>query len=490
MSFLEDNNSVNLKTSSILGFLHAFGGQAVRLMLTVVYTVVLARLLTPGDYGLFTMAWVIVGFFYNIRDLGLASATIQSPDLDKEELNALFWLNALIGAAFTLLIMLCAHLFAKLYGRNELFGIFITLAVIFLLSGFNVQLQAVMRRKMEFLTINRIHNVSLLLGISVAIGLAVTGAGHWSLVGLHLSNELAQTVLFWKFSHWKPSCTGSLSKAKPFLSYGKNLSIFNITQNFAFMFDQLILGWLWGASILGLYNRVVTLLFMPARHMQIPINQVSLSIMSKLQSKPDHFRRFYRRILNFIGFLWIPFLSMVGVFPKEMIYIVLGPQWTDGSGLLTILFLGVLPLPFYQTMSWVYQSLGKTRQLRNWGFFSTPVLIFILCLGAPYGSMGVAMAYSIGLNVLFVCRLFLIYKQTPICLSDFWAALMRPLVVGFIFFGVLLLTKYSASGLPSTLLLFVGIFCGLVSLFLLVTIWSSLRREIFYFPKMILTLRN
>ena len=80
---------------------------------------------------------------------------------------------------------------------------------------------------------------------------------------------------------------GSLSKAKSFFTYGKNgknLSIFNIGQSFAFMFDQLILGWLWGASILGVYNRVVTLLFMPARHMLIPINQVSLSTMSKLQS--------------------------------------------------------------------------------------------------------------------------------------------------------------------------------------------------------------
>ena len=191
MFFHKNNNADNLKTSSIIGFVYAFGGQAIRLLLIVVYTMILARLLTPDEYGLFIMAWVIIGFFYNIRDLGLTSATIQSPNPQKEEVNALFWLNVLIGAGFALLIMLCAPIFAKLYGRNELYEIFITLAVIFILSGCNVQFQAVMRRRMEILAINYIHNVSLLIGILVAICLALNGAGYWSLVGLHLSNELA-----------------------------------------------------------------------------------------------------------------------------------------------------------------------------------------------------------------------------------------------------------------------------------------------------------
>ena len=93
MSTPKENIAVNLKTSSILGFLHAFGGQAVRFVLTVVYTVILARLLTPGDYGIFMMTWVIVGFFYNIRDLGLVSATVQSRSFVEEEMSALFWLN-------------------------------------------------------------------------------------------------------------------------------------------------------------------------------------------------------------------------------------------------------------------------------------------------------------------------------------------------------------------------------------------------------------
>ncbi len=375
MFFSENKNAGNLKSSSILGFAHAFSGQAIRLLLTVIYTMILARLLTPGEYGLFIMAWVIIGFFYNIRDLGLTSATIQSPHLEREELNALFWLNVFIGVGFTFLMMLCAPLFAKLYRRNELFGIIITLDMIFSLSGFNIQFQAVMRRRMEFLAINRIHNISLLIGILVAIVLALNGAGYWSLVGLHLCNEFVQTALFWKISNWKPGQIGSFSRAKSYFAYGKNLSIYNIGQNFAFMFDQLILGWLWGASILGIYNRALTLLFMPARHMLIPINQVSFSAMSKLQSDTGKFRQFYRRLLNLIGYLWIPFLAVAGAYPKEVILIVLGPQWTEGSSLLTLLVFGALPYPVYQTINWVYQALGKTEQLRNWGFISSPFLI-------------------------------------------------------------------------------------------------------------------
>ena len=486
----EKNNAVSLKSSSVLGFVHAFGGQAIRLLLTVVYTVILARLLTPGEYGLFIMAWVIIGFFYNIRDLGLTSATIQSPHLEKEELNALYWLNVFIGAGFTLLIILCAPLFVKLYGRNELYEIFIALAVIFILSGFNVQFQAVMRRRMEFLAINRIHNVSLLIGILVAIGLALNGAGYWSLVGLHLGNELVQTMLFWRVGNWKPGPIGSLSRAKSFFTYGKNLSIFNIGQSFAFMFDQLILGWLWGASILGIYNRVMTLLFMPARHMLIPINQVSLSTMSKLQSDAEKFRRFYRRLLNLIGYLWIPFLAVAGAYPKEVILVVLGPQWTEGSSLLTIFVLGALPMPFYHTMTWVYQALGKTGQLRNWGFFSSPFLIVILLLGSPYGSMGIAKAYAIGMNGLLLYRLYLISRQTPIRISDYGQAFARPVVVSLLFFGVLHLSRLVVGQWTPVALLFGGLACGGFSIILLLIFWTSLRNEILYFPKLILNLRN
>ncbi len=486
----KENNTLNLKAISIAGFLHAFKGQAVRLILTVTYTVVLARLLTPGEYGLFFMAWVIVGFVHNIRDLGLTSATVQSPQLEKEERNSLFWVNVFIGVGFTLLIMLCAPLFAKLYGRSELSGIFTLLAVIFIFGGFNIQFQAVFRRNMEFLIINRIHNFSLLVGIIVAICLALNGAGYWSLVGLHLSNEIMQTLLFWRFSNWKPGRIESISNVKSFLTYGKDLSIFNIGQNFTLMFDQLILGWLWGASVLGIYNRMAIMLLMPLRQLMIPLGHVSLSTMSKLQNEPLKLRQFYWHILNFIGYLWIPFCAVAVIFSHETILIVLGPQWTEGGIILKILAIGVLPLPFYNSINWVYQALGKTRQLRNWGYISVPSIIYLLCIGAPFGGRGIAIAYAAGMNLLLVCRLFLVYKQTPICLSDIWDALVRPLIAGALFLGVILLIKHLASGLPSTLTFLVGLLCGLISFFLLVTIWPSLRREVFYFPKLISNLRN
>ena len=159
----------DLKSRSIRGGAVVIAAQAIQFVLRTCSTVVLARLLSPEDYGLFGMTTVVVNFAHLFKDLGLSAATVQKAEINHQQVSTLFWINLAISCAIALIVVVLAPVVAGFYNEPLLTGITLALAINFVFSGLIVQHQALLQRQMRFSSLAKIQIVSMLVGVIAAI---------------------------------------------------------------------------------------------------------------------------------------------------------------------------------------------------------------------------------------------------------------------------------------------------------------------------------
>src|ERR1700733_14789792 len=211
-----------------------------------VATVVLARLLTPADFGLVAMVTAITGLAQGFADLGLSEATIQHPEINHNQVSTLFWINVAIGLALTLIAVALAPLLAWFYREPRLRDITFLISLTFLIGGLRVQHDALLRRQMRFSSLAIRDIASYVVAVPVAILLAWRGACYWALVAMPLILNLSQMTLSWLMVRWVPGLPRRDAKVRSLIAFGGNIAasylIFNLNNNA----DNVLIGWYWG----------------------------------------------------------------------------------------------------------------------------------------------------------------------------------------------------------------------------------------------------
>ena len=207
--FFETDHLVkDLKGRSVRGGLASMATQVAKLGLQVGSTMLLARILTPEDYGIFGMAVVVTGFLAMFNDLGLSMATVQRREITHGQVSALFWLNAGLGAAIALLAVLLAPAVAWFFDEPRLTPVIQLLAVSFFVGGLGVQHQALLRRQMRFGRLALLDATSLAAGIVAGVACAWRGYGYWSLVAMQVTLVATTVVGSWALCRWVPGRPG------------------------------------------------------------------------------------------------------------------------------------------------------------------------------------------------------------------------------------------------------------------------------------------
>ena len=188
--FDSEHLSQNLAQKSVRGGAFTMTGQAIQFILRTTGTVVLARLLTPNDYGLFGMVAVIVGFAQMFKDAGLSMATVQKDSISHEQISTLFWINVLISIFLGICVLAASPLVTMFYGRPELTAVTAVLSISFIISGLMIQHQALLRRHMQFGTLAIIQIASQFITLVVTIVLALFGWRYWALVAGAITTAL------------------------------------------------------------------------------------------------------------------------------------------------------------------------------------------------------------------------------------------------------------------------------------------------------------
>jgi PST family polysaccharide transporter len=476
--FNTDHLKTDLKGRSVRGGVVTASAQAVRFLLQTGSTMVLARLLTPGDFGLIAMVAVFTGFVGLFKDLGLSMATVQRLEINHAQVNSLFWINFAVGVLLTALSAALAPAVAWFYGEPQLAVITAAIAVTFIFTGLSAQHLALMRRQMRYTLLACVQVSSMLAGIIAAIFLAWYGAGYWALVALTAATEIANTVLVWALSPWRPGWPRLSGDIWPMVRFGGNLTGFNIVNYFTRHMDSFLIGAKWGASPLGIYSKAYGLLLLPLNQVNAPIGAVAIPALSRLQDDPERYRRYYCRVVQLVAYLTMPLVVLLAVLSDEVVAVVLGDQWLPAASIFRIFAFFAIAQSIAGTTGWVMVSLAQADRMFRWGLLQSTTLVAAFIVGLPWGPYGVAMAATICFCCLTVPTMAFAYRKSPVRLMDVWGAVWRPFVLsGLILLvgsGVHKMAAFSPLAGRVALVLAAGLLVSIGA----ICFWRALRQDL------------
>lgn len=419
--FRSDHLKVNLGGRTARGGVIAMTSQGLKFLITVAATSVMARLLTPQDYGLIGMVAFVTGFVSMYKDLGLSAATIQRAEIDSEQISTLFWVNVVLGLAITLITIAIAPLVAWFYAEPRLTMITMATASGFLISAFAVQHEALLRRQMRYFSLAAIAVLSVVAGYIVGIVAAWKGLSYWALVLSQLAVVSSSTLLTLALCRWLPGLPKRNSGVRSMIRFGGNLTGFTTINYFSRNLDNLLIGRVWGPQQLGLYNRAYQLMALPIDQINEPVTSVAVPSLSRMRDSPEDYRRAYLRMLEKIALLTMPAVILLLVTSDWIIHVILGSQWVGAIRVFILLGVTALFQPIANTTGWLLISQGRTNHMFQWGMISGPIIMVSIVAGLPWGAVGVAASYALT-RVLIVDPLlyWFVGRQGPIRMRDFY----------------------------------------------------------------------
>lgn len=431
----------NLKSTAARGGLITMLGQFLKLLLQICSNILLARLLTPDDFGLVAMVTVVATFVVMFKDLGLSQATIQKAEITHEQISNLFWVNVTLGLVLMLFTMLISGYIADFYGRDELQSIAIWLSIGLFIGGASVQHQAILKRRMNYKLLAYIEIGSMATAVGLAIVSALYGLGYWSLIVLQLVQVIFVLIGVWWVVRWVPSLPTKGVGTKSLLGFGGYMTAYGFVNYFARNLDTILIGWRWGAEPVGLYSRSYSLLLLPLGQITAPISSVAVPVLSRLQDENTEFKTYYLRMVKVVAYISMPVVIAMGVLADELILFLLGEKWSAASELFQILAFAAFLQPVISTVGWVYVSLARVKIMLYWGTVSTLLTAVFMLVGLPYGATGVAISYSICTWVLLLPSLYIAYKGTPVSIKSLFQEIKLPIVNALLVLSILLAVK-------------------------------------------------
>jgi PST family polysaccharide transporter len=391
LTFSEKEHSRNVRK----GALAAISTQVVRVATQAGSVIVLSRLLTPVDFGVYAMASPVLAFAVLFQDLGLGHATVQKEHLTQSDLSAIFWVNLSVGALLALTLVALSPLVGLFYGDPRLAALTSGMSLTLLLSGADVQHLSLLTRQMRFWTLAVLESAAALSGFFTSIVIAFLYHNYWAILAGSLVSGVVLASGAWLTSGWRPSKPGSIRQARGMLTFGLGVTGFNFAEFVSRNIDSVLIGKFWGATSLGAYNRAYRLLLFPLQQVTNPMIRVMLPTLSSLLKEPDRYRESFRRAVFPTFLVVLPGVAFMISTADTLVTTLLGGQWAD----VTQIFIGLSVAGLLQTVNspanWLFLSQGRTREYMRWGFFSAGTSVLAFAGGLPFGPIGVASAYSI-----------------------------------------------------------------------------------------------
>lgn len=389
------SSSAGFGGRAVRGVAVTMGGQLTRMVVQIVSVMVLARLLTPHEYGLFAMVMAIAGVSEIFRDFGLSNAAIQAPTLSRGQRDKLFWVNSGIGLTLGLVIVALSFPISAIYRQPELVALTQFMAIAFALNGVATQHQASLSRKLRFGALALVDVFASVGALGTAITLAVLGFGYWALAWQLVAQSFLTLVLSVSFARWLPGLPRRDVSLAGFYRFGWNIVSSQLINYAANNADSLIIGFRFGASALGLYSRGFQLLMNPLNQLRSPITRVAVPVLSRVQDERERFNRFITTGQIALGYSLVAGLAFIAGASDPIVRVFLGQDWIDAGPVLRFLAIAGA----FQTLAfvgyWVYVSRGLTAVLFRFTLMSASMKVVFVVIGSQWGIVGVAAGFAL-----------------------------------------------------------------------------------------------
>lgn len=415
----------------------------IRLFAGIVVPIILARLLSPNEFGLIAMAAVFTNISLLITDLGTGDALIQHQKVDRELESSVFWLNIGFASCIAGLLILASKSIAELYGEPIVAQIVQILVFVLLVQSLNLVHVSLLKKSRNFKVITLAETSSQIAGALIAIGLAFNNFGVWSLVYYAIAKAFFYTLVIWILSDWRPWFHFNIAKVKTIMSFSVNFTVVKFLNYVERNADKLIIGTSQGASGLGVYSRAYTFFNQVIKLISGFYNPVFYSVISNEQNDQARFKKILLLSYESLLYIFMPISLLLMMFSNTLVLIVFGPQWLDMGPILAVLGGVCLVKPTNKLNCEVFKAVNEVKLLRRiWVVFS-PIFVFGFFIGNEfYGSVGVAISYLFTSSLVSVVTTYFVVKFLEISASEIRDAFFNPVIRGCItFYGTTWLFK-------------------------------------------------
>ena len=392
-----------------------------------VCVLVLARLLSPEDYGLTGMALVVTSFAPLVVDFGSRDAISRRERVSPGEVSALFWVTIALGLGLTLLIAVSSPFAAAFYRDGRLTDILLVSSLVFVTMALSCQHQALMRRAMMFRELAQVEVFAGFFSSAIVILMALTGWQYWSLVAKPLLLSLLMNIGVWLHCRWVPTRPTMTSGVWDMVKFGRNLVGSSFTDYARSNIDRLLIGRRYGPATLGLYQNGLQVY----SNLQSPLtylNEIAVVGLAKVLHDKKEYQRLWVKGVSTLAFFAMPAFGLIAVTGRELVVVLLGDRWAAAGAILCIFsFRGILSI-VEPPMGWLHLSAGRADRFIKWSLLSAVFHIASVSAGLKSGIEGVAVAMTVATYALFVPGILYAGKPLDVGLSHLVDAIGRQFV--------------------------------------------------------------
>jgi O-antigen/teichoic acid export membrane protein len=360
----------------------------------MVVALVLARLLTPHDWGEAAMVLVFSGFVVVFTDSALGTALIQRRELLRADRSTVFWLSVAIGICLALGGIALAGPLAQFYGEPDVRPLFAAVSVGFLVSAIGTTQMALLVRDMDFRKLELRQIAATVVGSVTGVSIALAGGGPWAIVGQQLADSVTSTTLLWAISPWRPSATFSLASLRRLGGFAGNVFGQNLLYQAGRNLGSVLIGRFLGPASVGAYALATNAILMPFARIAGPLQQVFFPAFSRMTDDRERLAEVWIRAARLVGLLAIPSLVGLAIVAPDFVDVVLGRQWSDATVVIQILaVVGIVQA--VQTLNGeVLLALNRAGTLLHFTLLWFVATTGAVALGLQWGIVGVAACYA------------------------------------------------------------------------------------------------
>lgn len=418
-----DRPTTDLSRRTLGGLQWTYVGSVVGAVLQIAMAAVLARLLTPAAFGLVALAGVFLRFVGYFSQAGVTQALVQKQTLSRDDIRAGFTLSAGIGVIFAAVAVVAAPLAGAFAEDPDLVPVLRWLSLGMVIHGLAAPANALLRRELRFKPLALIGIGSYVVGYAgVGLAMALTGAGVYALVGAILTQALTRAVAMYAIVRHPLLPTTERSSYRAILGFGARVSVVGFLEFLRSNLDTLAVGRFAGSANLGLYNRANMLADLPAYHLSSGLSQVLFPSFSAIQHDHRRLRGAYVSAVGMSAAVILPLNAGIAVAAREIVLVVLGPQWIGSIPVMPWLLLasGIGLVGHFAGIVAEAQAALNAKMLVAGGSTAVLAILLVLAQGRPLSAYGAALAAT---AILSHIGYVAILRRT---LDTTFSTLMRP----------------------------------------------------------------
>jgi len=383
-----------LRRSAVRGALATVTGSAGNFVVGIGIVVILARLLTPSDFGIVTM---VTTFSLLLRSFGLNGFTeliMQREDVSDSLASNLFWINLGVGAILTVGFAGSGQLLAHIFHNPAVARVTQGMSLTIVIACAGYVHTGLLQRAMHFRTTAIVNFMGQVAQFVVSVVLAMAGWHYWALVWGSVAQTAAVSMGAWLACRWIPSRPGRVAGTGSGFKFAMN-----VYSHFAFWYltrntDNFLVGWRFGDRALGFYKKAYDLFVLPQTQLMAPMNAVVVSTLSRVQHDREQFQRYLLRAISVLAFVGMGIGADFALEGSDIIRFLLGPGWDEAGRIFTLFGPGIGVMLVHYTHGWIHLSIGRPERWFRWGVIEFVITAGLFLVGLHWGPSGVALAWT------------------------------------------------------------------------------------------------